>query len=329
MSSELKTLLPPLPRVSLLDCLRAHQDEGAWSVGLTATTGQRLLGDLRFRHQFLDKPDNMENVHVPRGWPPSWCGLRLTPFDLEFNSSLGTEHGRAHTLQVPEELIAGISPVRLPDHLARYRFKNIPNPFAEIIAEHNTFLASQLGLQVQDSIELSLPITQVVREGIRFKQPEVIYADWDFLRSIAGFSLSVKLLGVTLRKECDADWLSLGLLTDTLPAKFLKWRKRRSEFFESHFGFLRLPPETTTTLMGEEWRLVVVSDNPHHVNHPGSKAVLLDPRYLRYPAEYLRHVVSPLMVFGEKKQIPIEALNQCWESCILARSIGFVGDAPP
>jgi hypothetical protein len=324
--------LLPLSTDRLRKALRRQQDEGAWSVGLTLTTGQRLLGDLRFLHVRVDGSLDWNNAHIPRSWPKrtgSNSAFQLLPFEIVFNHEDGTTHGRAYTLDVPEGLVAGVDTLYLSGEIGAFALKNIPNPFARALVEHNTSVAHELGLKVGEYLELALAVTPTIRTGISFKQPELIYSDLFFLSSLASANMSVRVLNVTLSRGRNLDRLAFGFLRGTLPGKLALWLSGNFRQLENFFGFLHSLPKTpATSLEGEDWFLVLASTSPHRLDSEDAIPVLVNPKRLRYPLEFLPYVSSPLKFLGERRQIPIDIAGRKWSSCLMARVIGYIGEAP-
>ncbi|HUP23695.1 MAG TPA: hypothetical protein VNB06_12240, partial [Thermoanaerobaculia bacterium] len=150
-----------------------------------------------------------------------------------------------------------------------------------------------------------------------------------FLDSLASANLSVSVLNLTLSRRRNLEGLAFGFLRNTLLGKLSLWLSGNSRQIETFFGFLHsLQKAPTTKLEGDDWFLVLASTSPHRFDDEDSIPVLVNPRRLRYPLEYLPYVSSPLKFWGERRQIPIEIAGRKWSSCLMARVIGYIGEAP-
>ncbi len=293
--------------------------------------GGTLLADLRYLPRFFE--GTAEEAEQQGLWmPPSVRGerpdfrwaLRLLPLDLLFNSDEGTIAGRSHTVPVCAEVVADVRPIPWSRVLlGEDGFHNAPNPIASAVAEHNTAVAHRYGLPVSDLLEFSLPTEGIPPDGIEFSDDELVYRDLDHFAHSAqlGVSFSAGAAGISRQpaiRELIHSKLSDGVVESV--GRFMREKLgANSGVSELRIvGRIEVPEEELTTQLEGEDCIVIYCCEEGSTRLP----VILKRNSLSYPVELLSLISSPLVFYGERKQIPVD--DQSW--VLLARAIGYIAD---
>ncbi len=322
-----ETALPALSPAELAEAVDAVEE--ADLVAITLTDGDVLLGGILL--------------------PPA---LEAPEILVNFNRDEGRRHGYSHIVEVPPDVVAGLTGVPLTlepgdpeidwlrrilgagmdeDVDLRIPPRDYPNPLESIISEHSLSVASAHGLAVSGYIQEALSRDAVPPEGIWFNDDVLLYVDWDFFLGETGGGLAVsagipgiveiqKQSGPSLRSQV------LQRVRGSLSGKIAdEIRRRISPTMGEQVicGTLDVPESgQTTEVEGDECELVVACD----VDSGESWAVLLKVGCLSYPNEFLPLVKSKLVVYGEMKPIPVRVMGSVYECVLLARAIAYLDE---
>lgn len=279
-------------------------DSGHRSVILSLIQGDILIGDF---HYFDES--------------------QLLPVPLIFNTREGKVFGLAHLVEVPPEYISGIRPlVWTDDSLSGLPVKWVPNPLATLICDHNLLVAEKYGLDLLGYAEMALPQSGVPATGIKFEKDELIYIDWEFFSRITGSSLQVGLSGIGFSAERSLLGLAHDKLKIGLIERVQRWLHRKVSPGEYRIeGFLVTPiQEVTTQIEGEECIVVLCTGQKVYPPDQEFLPILLKKSSISYPVEFLPFLNSPLVFYGELKQIPVAIDDLRSERVMMARAIGYV-----
>jgi hypothetical protein len=314
--------LEPLGTTRLHQRLRDIIDSRHWSLCVTLTTGDVLFGDFYGLNVPIDNPHGFA-LHVPSYLDERSRSLgfafRLEPFEIVYNDTDGAVHGGASVLVIPNDRVAAIETVWW-DVVSRTGFKNIPNPYASLVWNHNEAVAQRIGIDRGGIAEFALSTSHVTTEDIHFTNQQLLYADYAYFERLPSTSLSVGLFGAGAGVTAGIDSLVLSVLQGDFTG-----RVRIPGTLQRHLGFIEpLPDDVNTEFEGAEWLLFVLSPPfPMTHRHP----VLFKRTAVSYPREFWPYIKSPLVVIGETMQIPLAYRGEVWTEAITARVIGFVPDA--
>jgi len=296
-------------------------------IAMTLTDGDILLGG------------------ISKHW--KWDGEIVS---LSFNTAEGKRFGLSHFVDVPVDLIADILVIPLDDASTpkmehddpvaqllkeilgeidtRLPVQDYPNPLASIIYEHNVQVASSHGLAVRDYMEKALARDAIPPEGIKLDADFLLYADWAFFSREAAGPTSVSAgLSTPFRLQISKD------VSQSLPAQVLqrlrnshadRIRRRISPTVGEHSlrGSILVPEDPQTTkIEGEECHLLMVAENQ---GPEGRLPILVKVHALKFPLEFLSHVKSVLIVYGELLPAPVMVSGRRYQKVLLARAIGYL-----
>jgi len=328
--------LKPLDSETLKASIKDIINEGAWSIVLTLVGGDLLFGDFHYLPRFFSDTSNeaeQAGFWIPDKWrslsAESRCAYKLLPVCIVFNAKQGTKHGWAHEIEIRDDLISGIRPLLWTEEsVSSLGLKNVPNPIATLICNHNTTVATRYGLHVSDLVECALPESGVPPSGIEFSQDELIYVDWDFFSHMSTGPLSVGAFGFSVSGGRSLYRLAYDKLLDGTIEKIasvvLGIRTIEERSVE---GFLIVPDaEITTIIEGHECIAVICSDEKCFPPEGKFLPVLLKKGSLSYPTEFLPFLNSRFVFYGEVKHIPLEIDDVAIKSnnILMARIIGYV-----
>ncbi|MGI6154112.1 MAG: hypothetical protein ACOYJB_09845 [Christensenellaceae bacterium] len=325
--------LHPMIADELEATVRQLLDSGERSVIVTLLRGDVLFGDLRYLPRFFDgtaEEAEQEGLWMPeraRAQGPDFrWALRLLPLDLTFNSEAGTIAGQSYTVLVPAEVVADVRPIPWARALlGSDGFHNAPNPIASAVAAHNTDVAQRYGVQPSALFEFSLPTEDLPPDGIEFSNDELVYRDLDHFAHAAQLGVSFGAGVAGLSRQPAIRELIHSKLSDGVVERVGRFVREKvgvqSGVSELRIvGRIEVPEdELTTQLEGEACIVVYCCDEESAATR---LPVILKRNSLSYPPELLSLVASPLVFYGERKQIPIG--NQSW--VLLARAIGYIAD---
>lgn len=325
--------MKPLGRSALFARLRAIVDEPRWSVRVTLASGDLLFGDI-FTHLVPRTWQGRSETHVPQFWHKERepdTAVRLDPFAIIYNTSRGDVHGAAWVTTIPVSQVVSVDRVhwdlftQTPEELGvpitrfAHNFKNLPNPFATIIEQHNQNIAEHLGLDTTGYFEAAMSVSHIAQHGIQFTQPELLYADYTFFERLPATNFSASALGMGVSATAGIHDLVFAALRDTTIS-----RLRIGDRVERRVGMIELgPPDVTTELEDAEWLLLFLHESA--LTHTHRVPVLFKRNAVSYPREFWPHIRSPLTVIGELRQIPLAHETETWQEVVTARAIGFVG----
>ena len=326
--------LKPLDSQVIEKSIKNAINSGNWSTILTLVDGDLLFGDLRYFPRFF--PGTSEEAENAGLWiPDRWTSLpresrfayQLRPVCLVFNSKAGTKHGRACHVNIKDELISGIRPLFWTEEsLSSLTLKNVPNPMASLIYEHNFKVASKYGLHIGTMIEAALPEAGLPPSGIDFTEDEIIYTDWEFFSHVVGGSLSAGAYGISVGFERSLYGLARDKITNGIIEKITGFLSGRKPIGECRLqGFLVVPqPEITTSIEGDECIVVICSDQKSFSPKIKFIPAILKKRAISYPIEFLPFINSSLVFYGEMRQIPLEIGGLKSDYTLMTRAIGYV-----
>jgi hypothetical protein len=313
--------LEPLGTTRLHQRLRDIIDSRHWSLCVTLTTGDVLFGDFYGLHVPIDNPHGFA-LHVPSYLDERSRSLgfafRLEPFEIIYNDPEGSVHGSARVVGIPNDRVAAIETIWW-NVASRTGFKNLPNPYASLVWNHNEAVARKTGFALGGIAEFAMSTSHVTTDGIHFTKQQLLYADYAYFGRLPSTSLSVGLFGAGADVTAGIDSLVLSVLQGDLAG-----RVRTPGALQRHMGFIEpLPEEVNTEFEGDTWLLFVLSP-PFPMTH--RLPVLFKRTAVSYPREFWQYIESPLVVMGETMQIPLAYQNEAWTEAITARVIGFVSD---
>jgi len=326
--------LEPLSSEALQTSIKNVMNSDCWSVVLTFIDGDLLFGDLAYLPRvFSGTPEEAEKVNMwlPEKWrsvSSDWrCAYKLRPIFLVFNSKEGTKHGRAHEIVINDEIISGIRPLSWTEEsVSSLTLKNVPNPIATLICEHNFRVAAKYDLHISEFIECALSESGIPPGGIEFKNDEIIYVDWEFFSHISGGSLFAGAYGMGVSMQRSLYQLAHDKITNGVIEKIAKILPIGKPIETCRVsGFLVMPSQEITTIIeGGECKVVICSDKKCFPPEKTFIPVLLKKKSISYPPEFLRFLNSGLVFYGEIKQIPIEIDGAKSDVTLLARAIGYI-----
>jgi hypothetical protein len=316
---RLETLKPE----AVEEGIKAALDAGYQSAILTLVEGDTLIGDLFYYRDYPPEP----KVYRPVGG----FSDSLLPVNFIFNTSAGQIHGDAHFMRVPAEYIAGFRPlVWTRESLSALSLKNVPNPLATRLESHNLRVAKKYNIEVLGYCEKALSKDGIPPDGIRFTQDELIYVDWEFLsRSLGGLlTIGVNLGLVSGQVERQTTLYSIAhdrLKTGTIE-RFQQWRKSHATPGEQRVaGYLYMPDqETTTEIEGKACLVALCVEQRDGSLKQGFMPVILKRESLTYPGELLDCIASPLVFYGEVRQIPVSVGVLHSPKALMTRVIGYL-----
>jgi len=330
LGMALRALKPGIIEAAIKNIINS----GNMSVILTLIGGDLLFGDLDYiPHSSAGTCGESENTNlwIPNNWRINGVdyGYKLRPVCLAFNSKRGIKHGWAYRVEVRDGLISGIRPLPWTrESLSFLTLKNVPNPIASWVCEHNLKVIQKYDLHVYHTFEKALSETGIPPHGINFAQDEIIYVDWEFFSHISGGSLTVGIEGIAgLTIERSLYQLVLDKLTTGVAEKLTKFIPGKRPLGEQRLkGYLVIPPnEITTDIEGIKCMVVLCSDRKFYPPEDIFIPVLLKEKALSYPKEFLKFIKSKLIFYGEIKQIPIR-VNENLRSdyALIARAVGYI-----
>jgi hypothetical protein len=296
--------------------------------------------------------------HILMGCLPRPLASDHSVVSLCFNTEDGKEYGAAHVVDIPIEKIADLQIVPLDEscvpvvrdddriltsrseegtHNEKYRTltaKDYPNPYARIVGQHNLQIIDELKFKIYARFEEALSKDGIPPEGITLDEDFVLYADWDFFaRQVSGsFGVEVGVGVVTATKN-----LSPSLQKLVIEKLKTSWLGKLQERFSSDPGMVEenilrgnilVPqPAEQTDIEGESCILVMCAGKDGN-SSARTYPVLLKLKRLRYPLEFLGLIMSPLVFYGEMLPIPLQVLGETYNTCLLARAIGYVHELP-
>ncbi len=276
----------------------------------------------------------------------TWNGQTV---NVGFNTSKGERFEQSRIIQIGINLIGDIQPIPLSDEslpkvgeddpslaflremgvkdkkFARLAVQDYPNPLASVICEHNLQIAAKYNLSVffDPFIEKALSMAGIPTEGIKFDKDYLLYADWEFFqRQMPGGTSIGGSAGLSISKN-----LKPSLQTEIIRRLRNTWKDKTRRKGETSSavneiwieGCILVPtPPEDTQLEGEKYILVFCVSNDSET-YP----VLLKPKALQYPQEFIRYIISPLVFYGELLPIPIIVLGEKYENTLVTRAIGY------
>jgi hypothetical protein len=275
---------------------------------------------------------------------------------LGFNTEKGQRSGSSYIIDIPLADIADVQPMPLneqsipsvepelissleelgfpTDKFTKLPVQDYPNPLATIISTHNVHVAEAHRYEVSGYKEQALSSEAIPPEGITLDEDFVLYADWDFFdRQVSGsFGVEVGVGFVTATKN-----LSPSLQKLVIEKLKTSWLGKLQERFSSDPGMVEenilrgnilVPqPAEQTDIEGESCILVMCAGKDGN-SSARTYPVLLKLKRLRYPLEFLGLIMSPLVFYGEMLPIPLQVLGETYNTCLLARAIGYVHELP-
>ncbi|MFH1141453.1 MAG: hypothetical protein V1724_07325 [Chloroflexota bacterium] len=326
------TVFQPLPADQLEE--RTSAVETAYQlIAITLIDGDILLGCLA------------------KHW--HWNGQVVS---LGFNTAKGKRYGDSHIVDIPIKLIADIQTIPLseqstprvaPDNpslaflrklgmedekYARLPVQDYPNPLAAIISEHNLQTAARHDFHISMYMENALSEDAIPQEGIIFDKDLLLYADWEFFsHQISGalqVSSNIPLLGVSkdLRPSLETEVMRRlrNSWTDNIPMP------KKSNGTREHLmqGRILVPqPPDNTNIEGENC-IVVVCTSSGNKDEQEPHPVLLKPKLLKYPLEFLDYIRSSLTFYGELLPVPLEISGKAHKQALLARAVAYLHKPP-
>lgn len=278
-----------------------------------------------------------------------WDGRVIS---LGFNTVKGKRYGDSHVVEIPINLIADIQPIPLSEasipkvasddpslallrelgledeKYARLPVQDYPNPLATIICEHNSQIIDEHDLSVLIYVERALSEDAIPSEGIELDEDWLLYADWEFFSQQMSGALSV---GTNIPIVGVSKDLSPSLQTEVLRRLRESWidkiRKGTiSNAIKEHLmqGRILVPqPSESTDIEGENC-IVVICASSDDKSAEETYPVLLKLKSLRYPLEFLGHIISVLTFYGELLPIPLSVFGKTHKRTLLARAIGYL-----
>jgi len=323
--------LQAMPVDELEATIKDLLSSGERSVVVTLLRGDTLLADLRYLPRFFEGTAEEAEQHglwmPPRARaqrPASRWAIQMFPLALTFNSESGTVAGSSYDASVPADVVAGIRAIPWARSLlGNDGFHNAPNPIASAVAEHNTAVAQRYELPVSEVMEFSLPTEGIPPDGIEFSDDELVYRDLDHFAHGAqlGVSFSAGAAGISRQpaiRELIHSKLSEGVVESV--GRFMREKLGASSGVSELriVGRVEVPEDELTTWLEGEDCIVIYCCEERSTRLP----VILKRNSLSYPPELLSLISSPLVFYGERKQIPLG--DQSW--VLLARAIGYIAD---
>lgn len=324
----------PLEKTDIEQFIKSAILTKSYSLIITLLDGDLIFGDLRLLSRVVSSIEEAETHGL--FMPPQELNIddfclayKLTPVVLAFNSIEGTIHGRAHSIELPNDVIAQLTP--LPWHaesLLGHGFKNAPNPLASVIFEHDQYVADKYGLKLSLFLEMAMPTETISKKGITFSSSELIYADWDFFSRTSSHTLSIGIHGATFGMKNSIANLAYDKLNQ---GNLHSLRSRLSS--SNPFQEIRIPgffdvtdEQIQTELEGEACSVVMCSEFRNETAEYAKVPVLFKRRFVSYPMEFFPFINSKLIFFGELKQIPVTTETINCDYLLLARAIGYIPD---
>lgn len=332
--------LEPLNKEILKESIKECYRTGNLSVSITLIHGDLLFGDVHNMptgFQGTQEEAAKEELWLPEKYkdePPMMkFYYQLLPIRFMFNSKDGSVYGKAKMIEIPSELISGIKKLPWSEQSTSSRLiKNIPNPIATKICEHNTRIARKHGLEIREYMENALSKSAIPPEGIKFKgDNEIIYADWNYFSRLSkgvvnvGFSSFVT---INYRKEKSLTELIYDKIDSNAVKSIKKFLVGGDDDSEQQIsGFIQAPNQkenTTTKMEGVECKVILCSDEKGLAQSSNITPVILKEDSIQYPPEMLSEINSKLIFFGESKQIPIGLKEVQSDQALLARAVAYV-----
>ena len=294
------------------------------SVAVTLDTGEIIFGDIHHSvsHEYFKytKTKNKDFLHEK---PIS------DEIILLFPNGKGNIFGHSYGVWIPTKRISAIGGVKSFAESPQGFLRNLPNPFSARIMEHNIEIIARNNYKNRDYMERALVKPASIKQ-ISFQGYELIYADWDYLRTISGginnIGLSFPFVGggsvgwkkslkkVLMDKIKDKNVIFLKALSGKLPYDTEAKIK----------GYLRVDGSVQDTeFEGIKWDVYyieIVDKNSKNQYLP----LLLSKEKLSYPLEFLHLINSELIFYGELRQIPIALSFQKFDYCLQARAIVYL-----
>ncbi len=269
---------------------------------------------------------------------------------IGFNTAKGQRFGHSHVAKVPVNLIADIRVIPLSEDslpkvqvdeetlslfreigaesllFSRLAVQDFPNPLASIISNHNLQVSALYDIEVLDYVEKALSEDALPPDGIKLENRFLLYADWDFFSQhvsgdvevsggIPGVVDVTKVLSPSLHER--AFTRLEGSLTQKIkPHKYIK------EHWMQGCILVEKAPQDTE-IQGERCIVVTCASTDKHTSGH-TFPILLKPKYLNFPSEFLGHIVSVLTFYGELLPIPIEVMGIVHHEALLARAVGYI-----
>jgi hypothetical protein len=294
------------------------------SVIITLTNGEQLFGDLFPEFRFFDKtPDEEEWGLVEKDGDMN-IYVKLLPKMLLFNTKEGQKYGDSFFIELKHDFISDIRNLNW-ENLEEVRW--MPNPFATMICEHNFTVAENCGFKIRNYLEASLSEMNIPPEGILFTREQLIYADWEFLSQISGgTSGSVGISVINLKPGRTLFNLALDKMRNGKVEKIRNFLPGSYPLEEGKFsGFLVLPSDDIHTIVeGEECVVALCCKETFFSPQNKYMPIILKKNSLRYPIEYLRHLRSELVFYGEVVEIPIYEQEISSDASIMIRGIAYL-----
>lgn len=271
---------------------------------------------------------------------------------LHYNAEKGRTFGTSYIVHIPYRLVADIRTIPLSEEsipqpqinideetfeifqrigaesllISKVAIKDYPNPLASIIYHHNSPIIRKHDLAVVAYTEKALSEDATPPDGIKFNEDFLLYADWDFFSqhisgsievsgSIPGILQVAKVLSPSLHERAiDRLKGSVTQKVAALPSISEHWM---------HGCILVEQKPQDTEIQGE--KCIVITCASTDKRAPGDTfPVLVKLKYLNYPREFLRYIVSDLTFYGELLPLPIEVLGKVHAKTLLARAIGYI-----
>ena len=318
--------MQPLSRDHLYEQICSVLDDAAWSVRVTLITGDILFGDIWGRHASLTHPEPGVIIHIPGTWPrkvaeATGYGITVSPFHIIFNSEQGTTHGWSWLTEVREDAVTEVTRLQWSDALLRDGIKNIPNPYATVLAQHNRAVGGRVGFDTKPYVEQALPTEHVTQAGITFRAAELLYADYTFFERLSSTTFGLSAPFVAAEVSIGVSSVVSAVLAGKTSGKVVL-----PSNMERQVGFIEpVAEEVTTEIEGEEWVLFLFAQAFPRLNE--RVPVLVKRSSISYPRELWPYIQSPLVLLGERRQIPFAHGGRSWAEMITARAIGFVPSA--